>query len=76
MELWYARKQLKWIAEKALGTLPEDYHVMLLSHVPIMPDSVTSDPITNGDILKKILNAFVKKIMEPLSQQWRTSKPL
>ncbi|MFS0984782.1 metallophosphoesterase [Enterococcus durans] len=54
-------KQLKWIAEKALGTLPEDYHVMLLSHVPIMPDSVTSDPIKNGDILKKILNAFVKK---------------
>ncbi|MBU5370908.1 metallophosphoesterase, partial [Enterococcus avium] len=53
--------QLNWIASEALGVLPDDFHVLILSHVPIMPDSVTSDPITNSDILKKILNAFVNR---------------
>lgn len=53
--------QLNWIANTALGTLPDDYHVVLLSHVPLMPDSVTSDPIKNGAILKQILTAFVNR---------------
>lgn len=54
-------KQLKWIAHEALGTLPNDYHVMILSHVPLMPDTVTTDPITNGNILKQLLNAFITR---------------
>lgn len=53
--------QLNWIANQALGTLPDNYHVMILSHVPLMPDSVTSNPITNGGVLKKILTAFVNR---------------
>lgn len=53
--------QLNWIANQALGTLPDNYHVMILSHVPIMPDSVTSDPVKNGNILKQILTAFINQ---------------
>lgn len=53
--------QLKWIAEQALGTLPDDYHVIITSHVPVMPESVTTDPITNGDLLKQLVKAFINK---------------
>ncbi|EME8253705.1 metallophosphoesterase [Enterococcus faecium] len=53
--------QLKWIAEQALGTLPEDYHVLFTSHVPIMPETVTTDPIVNGNLLKQLIKAFIEK---------------
>ncbi|WP_240114509.1 metallophosphoesterase family protein [Enterococcus durans] len=54
-------QQLKWISEKALGTLPEDYHVIMATHVPIQPDGIEPGEIKNGDLLKQLISAFVSK---------------
>lgn len=54
-------KQLKWIAHEALGTLPNDYHVIMATHVPIQPDDVEPGAIKNGDLLKQLISAFVSK---------------
>ncbi|WP_301356874.1 metallophosphoesterase [Enterococcus spodopteracolus] len=54
-------RQLQWLAEEALGTLPDDYHVAIFSHVPLMPETVTTDPIKNGELLKALLTAFINK---------------
>ena len=54
-------QQLKWISEKALGTLPEDYHVIMATHVPIQPDDVEPGAIKNGDLLKQLISAFVSR---------------
>lgn len=54
-------QQLKWIAEKALGTLPEEYHVMIATHVPVQPENVEPGALKNGDLLKQLISAFISK---------------
>ena len=54
-------QQLKWIAEKALGTLPDEYHVIIATHVPVQPDDVEPGALKNGNILKQLISAFVSK---------------
>ena len=54
-------QQLQWIAEKALGTLPNDYHVIMATHVPVQPDDVEPGALKNGDLLKQLISAFVSK---------------
>ncbi|MGG5339939.1 hypothetical protein IGJ48_002647 [Enterococcus pernyi] len=54
-------QQLQWIAEKALGTLPNDYHVIMATHVPVQPDDVEPGALKNGEMLKQLISAFVSK---------------
>ena len=54
-------QQLKWIAEKALGTLPNDYHVIMATHVPVQPDDVEPGALKNGEMLKQLISAFVSR---------------
>ncbi|EPH98718.1 Ser/Thr phosphatase family protein [Enterococcus faecalis 13-SD-W-01] len=58
----YRDKQLKWIAEEALGNCPEDYHILMVSHVPLRLRS-TDEPRNkrNFDLLIDLINAFVTK---------------
>ncbi|WP_315307295.1 metallophosphoesterase [Enterococcus devriesei] len=58
----YQQTQLKWIAEKALGTCPADYHVVMLSHVPLNKTANSGrEQRRNFDCLSTIINAFVNR---------------
>lgn len=53
----FQERQLKWIADKALGTCPEDYHVVMFSHVPINRTQDEASSI-NHECLINIIKAF------------------
>ncbi len=55
----YSDYQMKWLAEKALGELPEDYNVIILSHMAIYTDGTAT--YTNGPVLGNILKAYQQK---------------
>lgn len=55
----YSDYQMKWLAEKALGELPEDYNVIILSHMAIYTDGTAT--YTNGPVLGNILKAYQHK---------------
>ena len=55
----YSNYQMKWLAEKALGELPEDYNVIILSHMAIYTDGTAT--YTNGPVLGNILKAYQQK---------------
>lgn len=55
------QEQFKWIANQALGTLPNDYHVVICTHVPVQPQGVEEGALRNADVMRTLLNAFVNK---------------
>lgn len=38
-------RQLKWISDQALATVPEGWSIVFLSHVPLAPDHTTCNPL-------------------------------
>lgn len=58
--LWFSRTQLKWIAEEALGKCPDDYHVVMFSHVPLNSiNSTEKESRRNFHCMKQIISGFV-----------------
>ncbi len=57
----YSKYQLKWLAEEALGTLPEDYNVVVLSHMAITKSSSGKETYHNGTVLSDIMAAYQNK---------------
>jgi len=58
----FQEKQLKWVAEEALGKCPIDFHVIMFSHVPLNnTKSVNRENRRNFDCMKQIISGFVKK---------------
>lgn len=57
----YSKYQLKWLAEEALGTLPEDYNVVVLSHMAIAKSSSGKETYHNGTVLSDIMAAYQNK---------------
>lgn len=58
----YQERQLKWIAEQALGTCPNDYHVVVFGHVPLRIRSGEEERASrNFDCLINIIKAFVNR---------------
>ena len=55
------QNQLKWLADIALGKMPDEYHAILVTHVPIQKDGVEDGAIQNDYLLKRLLTAFVNK---------------
>ncbi|MBX8938491.1 metallophosphoesterase [Enterococcus gilvus] len=58
----YREKQLLWIAEEALYKCPEDYHIIMFSHIPLR--NRTSDELRNKrnfNLLINVINSFVEK---------------
>lgn len=55
------QEQFRWIANQALGTLPNDYHVVICTHVPVQPQGVEEGALRNADVMRTLLNAFVNK---------------
>lgn len=53
----FQERQLKWIANEALGTCPDDYHVVMFSHVPIDRSQNEANSI-NHECLISIIKAF------------------
>jgi len=56
----YSKYQMKWLAEEALGTLPEDYNVIVLSHMAITADR-NGQTYVNGTVLSDIMGAYQNK---------------
>ncbi len=56
----YSKYQMKWLAEEALGTLPEDYNVIVLSHMAITADR-DGQTYVNGTVLSDIMGAYQNK---------------
>lgn len=52
----YQQGQLDWLANTALKNVPNDYHTLFVSHVPIMLSDTTSRK--NEDKLVDIISAF------------------
>ncbi len=57
----YSKYQLKWLAEEALGTLPADYNVVVLSHMAITKSSSGKETYHNGTVLSDIMAAYQNK---------------
>ena len=59
----YSDYQVKWLAEKALGTLPADYNVMFFSHMRLdnEPRNGGTRTYYNGSVLQGILTAYQNK---------------
>jgi len=57
----YSKYQLKWLAEEALGTLPENYNVIVLSHMAITKSSTGKETYHNGTVLSDIMAAYQNK---------------
>lgn len=55
----YSKEQLKWLADEALGNLPEGYDVVFLTHMGI--DSTTSGADYLGAELRGIIGAYQNK---------------
>ncbi len=56
----YSKYQMKWLAEDALGTLPDDYDVIVLSHMAITADR-EGQTYVNGTVLRDIMAAYQNK---------------
>jgi len=59
----YRQEQLKWLANAALQNVPEDYTVVITSHMQAQIDPNPGDPESthdNQDCLNNIINAFIK----------------
>lgn len=57
----YSDHQMKWLAEEALGTIPEDYNVIVLSHMAITTNGAGDETYANGQILSDIMQAYQTK---------------
>ena len=60
----YSNYQMKWLAEEALGNLPEDYNVVVFSHMDILGETTSSGTFRaykNGQVLSDILSAYQNK---------------
>lgn len=58
----YGAKQVKWLAEEALGKLPADYNVIFVSHMGIDSDtSSDSSAVMNGSKIRDIIKAYNAK---------------
>ena len=58
----YRQEQLKWLAEEALGNLPEGYDVTFLSHMELKRWNSTSETYTyNGDEIIELIGAYQNK---------------
>lgn len=58
----YQQQQLRWVAEQALGTCPEDYHVVMFGHVPLRIRTDEEDRAhRNFNCLMNIIKTFVNK---------------
>lgn len=49
-------KQIAWLSDVALKNVPENYDVIVVSHVPLM-----NQYLKNGDLVQNILEAFYNK---------------
>lgn len=59
----YGAKQVKWLAEEALGKLPADYNVIFVSHMGIDSDtSSDSSAVMNGSKIRDIIKAYNAKV--------------
>ena len=57
----YSDAQVKWLAEKALGTLPAGYNVIMLSHMRIDKEPTSNGGTrnyNNGTVMQGIINAY------------------
>ena len=55
----YSKEQLKWLADEALGNLPEDYDVVFFSHMGIDElTSQSSNEQVNAEALRAIIAAY------------------
>ncbi|GGD03777.1 metallophosphoesterase family protein [Enterococcus wangshanyuanii] len=68
----FRERQLKWIADEALKKCPDDYHVVMFSHVPIDGSQNEANSI-NHDSLIKIIKAFNDRVLTTISSD-TTSK--
>ena len=59
-QMGFQERQLKWIANEALGTCPDDYHVVMFSHVPIDRSQNDAGSI-NHECLISIIKAFMNR---------------
>lgn len=50
----FRERQLKWIAQEALGNCPDDYHVVMFSHVPIDSSQNEANSINHKSLIKMI----------------------
>ena len=50
-----------WLAEEALGTIPEDYNVIVLSHMAITTNGAGDESYANGNVLSDIMQAYQTK---------------
>lgn len=58
----YQQPQLKWVAEQALGTCPDDYHVVFMSHIPLrIRPTEEARACRNFQCMIDIINAFIDK---------------
>lgn len=64
----YQQSQLKWIAESALKTCPDDYHVAMFGHVPLrVRANEEARAHRNFECLIDIIKAFVNKTSKNIS---------
>ncbi|WP_438730298.1 metallophosphoesterase [Enterococcus sp. AZ128] len=58
----FQQEQLKWIAEKALGECPDDYHVVTFGHFPIRWTTATEDRLKrNFEQMALIIKSFINR---------------
>jgi hypothetical protein len=58
----YQERQMKWIAEEALGKCPDDYHVAIFSHYPLRWNSKTEPFLKrNFESMALIIKSFINK---------------
>ena len=60
----YSDHQMKWLADEALGNLPEDYNVVVFSHMDILGETTSNGTFRaykNGQVLSDILSAYQNK---------------
>ncbi|WP_430597046.1 metallophosphoesterase [Enterococcus sp. DIV0174] len=57
----YQEKQLKWIASVALGKCPDNYHVIMFSHIPLRIRQEELRNHRNFDLLINLINSFINR---------------
>ncbi|MFD1901871.1 hypothetical protein GQR36_21030 [Enterococcus termitis] len=66
----FQERQLKWIAEIALGECPEDYHVAFFSHCPLRWNSSTESRLKrNFECMSLIIKNFIDKTSATISSK-------
>ncbi|WP_424349934.1 metallophosphoesterase family protein [Latilactobacillus sp. 5-91] len=55
----YSQKQIDWLVNEALSSVPEEFQIVVTTHIPLVYDFTPSTETTwaNGNILEGLLNA-------------------